>query len=414
MRTPVLNNHLKRQFILLGNNEDLQRVVSDLNTQGETVRYCCCIDQNNEKYLSIEQCLDICLSDSSVVVWTVSDDCDYWIEKLRSNGVEVSRYSDMFIDVKNRACHFEEMYIDRYGELHCCCKTYLGNTIGNLSDPDIYEKVINYTPKNDCVCSKGRLSSNVNLLIPAKPELASIELSSQCNAQCTYCFQNDEHKGSKYQYYDELLKLIQDLQLEKLIFAGGEILVQPNSIEFLRRLKRIKPDVWMHLKSNGNHDIEYIKIVTELFDSITVTLNGFGDSTVATIMKIPFDKTRLFCEKLCEEDELMVGIKFLASPANICEVPEFIEWAISLQPNRIIIPSARVYQCNKNAPNEWLGSSFNGLNGAYWNPIFKRVSERIKRILSKNAESKSILQIDNELKSVLGIVDMIEEFNHGC
>ena len=61
MRTPVLNNHLKRQFILLGNNEDLQRVVSDLNTQGETVRYCCCIDQNNEKYLTIEQCLDICL-----------------------------------------------------------------------------------------------------------------------------------------------------------------------------------------------------------------------------------------------------------------------------------------------------------------------------------------------------------------
>lgn len=413
MNIPVLNNHLKRQYVLLGKKEDLEQIVDGLRSQGETPRYCCCVDCKDDKYLTIEQCISLCLSDVSIVVWTVSEDCVEWISKFQSNGIEIMAYNDMFSDVENRACHFEEMYIDRYGTVHCCCKTYLGNTIGNLSDPKISEKIVNYSPTKECVCSKGKLSSKTELPEKMEPELASIELSSLCNAQCTYCFQNDEHKGSRYLYYDELLKMIFDLQLKKLIFAGGEILVQPDSIRFLRTLRNANPNIWMHLKSNGCHSIDLINIVNELFDSITITLNGFGTSTVTTIMNVPFSRTKLFCEKICEYETIKVGIKLLASPANVCEIPEFLEWCISLNPDRIIIPSARVYSCREDAPNEWLGSSFNGLNRAYWNPLFRRIGDRIKRILKMNIKSSVLVQVDNELQNLLDIADIIKEFNYG-
>lgn len=413
MRIPVLNNHLKRQYVLLGKKKELLKVVDDLKSQGETPRYCCCVDCIDDNFLSVEQCINLCLSDSSIVVWSVSDDCDALVDRIHSKGIEVMNYYDMFVGVKNRACHFEEMYIDRYGTVHCCCKTYLGNIIGNLRDPEIGGKIVNYSPINSCICSKGRLSSKEKLSVPMEPELASIELSSFCNAQCTYCFQNDENKGSRYLYYEELLKLITDLQLKKLIFAGGEILVQPESIDFLRTLRNENPDLWIHLKSNGCHAIDRIKLVEELFDSITITLNGFGTSTVSTIMKVPFLRTKLFCENICGREKMQVGIKLLASPANICEIPEFLEWCISLNPDRVIIPSARVYACNENAPNEWLGSTFNGLNGAYWNPLFHRIGERIKIILKMSPKIETTLQVDNELQSLLDIVDAVEEFNYG-
>lgn len=413
MKTPVLNNHLKKQYILLGKKSDICKVVEDLKIQGETVRYSCCVDCNDERYISIEQCVSICSSDGAIDVWTVSDECETWIEELRNNGICVMNYYDMFEGVKNRACHFEEMYIDRYGTVHCCCKTYLKNIIGNLKDWDIHKKIVEFSPENSCVCAKGRLTSNAQLEIPKIPELASIELSSQCNAQCTYCFQNDETKGSAYEYYDELFDLIQKLKLNKLIFAGGEILIQPESISFIRRLRCTNPGMWIHLKSNGCHELEHISIVEELFDSITITLNGFGTSTVSTIMRVPFERTKQFCEKICERDDLMVGIKFLTSPANICEMPEFLEWCIALHPDRIVIPSARIYDCNEESPDEWLGSTFNGLNRAYWNPIFSRIGARIIKMLKSNFGEDIILQIDTELQELLGISEAVKEFSNG-
>ena len=413
METPILNNHLKRQYILLGKKRDIDAVSLDLQHQGETAKYLCCIDYCGKEYITIDQCIEICLSNQFMVVWNVSIICDEILERLKKNNIHVKDLNDMFMQSENRACHYEEMYVDRYGKVHCCCKTYLNNVIGHLSDPDISEKIRNYIPIHECVCSKGRLSSATQLKVPSNPGLASIELSSLCNAQCTYCFQNDENKGCDYEYYDELLKMICDLGMTKLIFAGGEILIQPKSIDFLKKLRRMKPDIWIHLKSNGCHEVEKIQIVENIFDSITITLNGFSNSTVSSIMRTSFERTKEFCEQLCCRKSVAVGLKFLASPVNVCEIPEFLKWSISLKPERIIVPSARVYECKENTPTEWLGSTFNGLNMAYWLPIFDRIGDQVKTVIKNNKNNHTILQIDNELQYLLNIVGEVKEYNNG-
>lgn len=413
METPVINNHLKRPYILFGKKTDIDSVTLDLQQQGETARYLCCIDCVGKEYISVEKCIEMCLRDSNIEVWNVSENCEPELRLLQSKKINVINLGDLFACPDNRACHYGEMYIDRYGNVHCCCKTYLNNVIGNLREPDIADKIINYSPKKDCVCSKGKLTSARGLPLLKKPELASIELSSLCNAHCTYCFQNDENKGDRYKYYDELLDLINKLGLEKLIFAGGEILMQPESIDFIRKIRKTIPNAWIHLKANGCHDLEKIYIVEELFDSITITLNGFSNSTVSTIMNVSFDKIRAFCEEICNRKKVAVGVKYLASPANICEVPDFIDWSTNLNPDRIIISCARIYDCKSNLPTEWMGSSFSGLNNAFWTPVFRRIGKRVIDSLNHKIGNGIQIQVDNELKYLLNMSDAIGEFNHG-
>lgn len=421
MDIPVLNNHLKRQYILLGNANDLHAASSALQRQGETPRYLCAIENGKvidaDGYISIEQCIEVCRSDVSVIVWCVSNCVDAVIRYLEQNDVPVYTTEELYklnyADSKNRACHNEEMYIDRYGSVHCCCKTHLNNVIGNLSDSDIVDRVINFVPPATCQCAKGKLASSHAQGVTSKPELASIELSSLCNANCIYCFQNDENKGQKYQFYDELLMLIEQLKLPKLIFSGGELLIQPESIDLIKKIRRSHPQIWLHLKSNGCHDTTKIEVVEKLFDSITITLNGFSNGTTSAIMNASFDTIKRFCEEICNRRKVTVGLKLLVSPANICEITDFIEWGLALQPDRLIIPCARIYACAENAPSEWLGSTFNGLNMAYWKPLFMRVGRKIEKTLHfSSPQATCRIQMDEELQKFLGIKEIIEEFNN--
>ena len=432
MKPIVFNNHLKQQYILLGTKKDLDDASIILQKQGETAKYLCCTNQTGKEYITVTQCIKLC-SEHFLHVWDVSNSSKEIIGELENHNISVTTWDSLFQNVPKRACHYEEMYIDRYGNVHCCCKTYLNNIIGNLGDYDISQKILNYIPKHSCVCSKGQLSSADETGRFITPKLASIELSSLCNAQCTYCFQNDEHKGSEYKYYKELLTVIQDLKLSKLIFAGGEIPCQPQSIDFIKKIRNQNPDIWIHLKSNGCHGLDKVAPTERLFNSITITLNGFSESTVSLIMKVSFEKIKCFCEALATRGRISIGLKFLASPANICELPEFLKWSTALPIDRVIVPSARIYACDQSNPAEWLGSTFNGLNMAYWDPIFKRISSQIKEIFihAKEKEAKvhrlvneneflkniyineTVLQMDTELQHLLNITEAVEDYNYG-
>ena len=414
MNIPIINNHLKKKFILIGKTSDIEEVYFDFLQQGIKATFICNISQEQNskidaRNISVVQCREICASDGSAMVLSVSSDSDNIINELKELGVPAFTLEEFkqlhYSEVGPRACHLEEMYIDRYGDIHCCCKTYLGNVIGNLMDPDITEKILNYSPSKPCKCTRGSLASAENASCDRKVKLASIELSSICNAKCIYCFQNDVNRNEPYKFYSQLYSLIDKLKIPKLMFAGGEILVQPDSLRFIEKIRENDPNKWIHLKSNGCSNKKMVPIVENIFNSTTITLNGFSDSTCMALMDVAFLPVKVFCEELSRSD-ISLGIKFLCSPANISELPDFLKWSIELNPDRIIVPCARIYSCKENAPNEWKGSSFDGLNMAYWKDIYSRVGNKCKKILN-NAKNDTNVRIafdfDTEIMNMLGI-----------
>lgn len=411
MNIPTINNHLRKKIILLGDTNDLSEGYNDLLQQGVFVEYVCNITgdriNNNVRSITISECKNICHNDSSTMVLCISKGYNKEIQKLRNSGIAAYSLEDFeelfYSNSSPRACYLEELYIDRNGDVHCCCKTYLNNIIGNIAEPNIIDKIRKFVPKKECRCSRGILTSvnSVDSVDKCTVKMASIELSSRCNAKCLYCFQQGPDRNAPYQYYGQLFELIESLDIHKLMFAGGELLIQPDSLNFIEKLRLKHPDYWMHLKTNGFCDEGKKPRVTELFDSTTVTLNGFSESTYRAIMDIPFNPVKQFCESISNE-QILLGLKYLCSPANVTELPYFLEWAISLHPDRIIVPCARLYSCKPDVPNEWKGSSFDKLNMAYWKEIFKRTGVACRQLIDNKERTKGTsFDFDSEIISIL-------------
>lgn len=404
MSFPIINNHLKQQYILIGDEKSVLDVYSQFEKQRIKVAFVCYVPfQKDEKSISLEECEKICKNNSAFAVIGVSNNSIEIVSSLADKGINaisLSSFLEPYINQK-RACHLEEMYIDSKGDVYCCCKTYLGNRIGNLSEHNIDNKILNYTPSQSCRCVKGVLSSALDANVPNKVKLASIELSNACNARCLYCFQNGSQREKQYNYFKELETLIGVLNIPNLMFAGGEILTQKDSMAFIKQLRSQYPAEWIHLKTNGCVTREKCEYVSSVFDSVTVTLNGFSESTYRSIMNIHFDKVKDFCEELAKK-EVSLGLKFLCSPANISELPEFLKWSINLNPDRIIVPCARIYTCQEGYPDQWKGSSFDGLNKAYWEMIFTRTGKEVSKILPQ-ISPKTEVRFDKEIKSILSL-----------
>lgn len=264
----------------------------------------------------------------------------------------------------------ESIYIDSYGDIFRGCKPNRGKVIATLEDDNVIEIVYN------AVFSK---PSNVKL------NIVTVELALKCQSNCFYCFQNTDDRMKPYGFYEKLESFLNGIDMSWLFFLGGEILVQEESMRFIERIRTVKKNVWFHLKTNGNADIELCQFVSENFDSINVSFNGFTENTYNTIMGLSLRKTKYFCEQVIKMGKTNVCTKFLLSPAVAFELPEFVKWSLEKKVKSIII------QCVKNHDvtngEIVITSMFKPDENTYWNQLFARVSKRVCSIIRDYVET---------------------------
>lgn len=294
-------------------------------------------------------------------------------------------------DKTNNDCYLTHdpkiMYVNRYGYIYPDCKTYKTKPICHIKDMSAIKKVKDFY-QNDSAF-----------------HMITIEFNSFCHANCFYCFQHDGLENKHYEYYDELLNFLAEFETRWIFFSGGEILDQPLSRNFIRKYRKCCPNSWIHLKTNGNASLDKIPFIEECCDSVMVSFNGFTPEIYYTIMQIQVERTKVFCEAIRKNTKTKLGLKFLNSPVAFADVPAFLNWALGLDPQCIVIQTAYNYKFDIDGNSIRTGSTFDDLNLDYWFPIYERISKAVDRILSENYfkinASRNYFTADKEFMSLL-------------
>lgn len=165
-----------------------------------------------------------------------------------------------------------------------------------------------------------------------KPHLTSfqIELTSKCNERCIHCY--IPHENKLYNITDELyysvLKQLSEMNVLNVTLSGGEPMLHPHFIEFLKAAKEY--DFSVNILSNLtllNDDIINAMKETRL-SSVQVSLYSMNAEHHDYITKLSgsFEKTKNAILKLIEND-IPVQVSCPTMKANKDDFGNVMKWA---------------------------------------------------------------------------------------
>ena len=300
-------------------------------------------------------------------------------------------------------CHLYGLFIRHDGNVYPCCNCWSSEylKIGHINDPNLFNLVRSYD--KCCYCQVFKLrkalpTDKVNY------EFLNIEVSLACQGKCAMCCVESPTWHGKYDYYNELTKLIDYTKPKKVVVQGGEVLIQKRTLEWVSDVRKNYPDIEMCLVTNGNVEIKMVDMVEELFGRVTISIVGFESETYKKIMGLEFNKTIQFAEELVKRKRIKVFLKYLVTPINAHEANLFLDWAIRLNSNGVMFNGASNYKyINLDAPYE------------YWQKIFERTSQALKLSIIQNKnvilENNMMIAFDGETKILFGIDDYFIERN---
>lgn len=265
--------------------------------------------------------------------------------------------------------------------------------IGHLSDVDIKEKILKFNRK--CSCEQYQLrKANKNEQINIG--LFNIEFSLACQGQCAMCCVDAPSWKGKYNYYEALTDIFNLLSPRQLVVQGGEVLIQKKTMAWLATIKNKSPETLIGLITNGNVSLTIVPAVESIFDSVAISMVGFQPETYNRIMGMDVQKTKCFVEALVRKKQVETIVKYLTTPSNIHEANAFLEWAISIYPNKCLFQDSHIYNyiVMKTTDN-------------YWQKIFSRTGYKIRDLIEINAPDieKHGLQImfDTNCRNLFGL-----------
>lgn len=141
-----------------------------------------------------------------------------------------------------------------------------------------------------------------------KPHLTSfqIELTSRCNERCVHCYipNKDEMTDIDPAFYYDVLNQCRDMGLLNITLSGGEPMLHPQFVDFLRKAK----DYDFSINILSNLTLLNDEIVTEMkanrLSSVQVSLYSMKAEIHESITGLPgsFEKTKNAILKLIEND----------------------------------------------------------------------------------------------------------------
>lgn len=168
----------------------------------------------------------------------------------------------------------------------------------------------------------------------ARLPLLTLYLTERCNSRCVTC--DYWRLGKDTLSLNALRKLLPELralQTEVVVLSGGEPLLHPEWRDIAQALKANGQRVW--LLTSGLSLAKHAKDVAQLFDALTVSLDGTDSSTYQKIRGLDaFDKV---CEgiRAAVDAGLAPGLRVTLQAANLDQLKEFVLLADGLGASRV-------------------------------------------------------------------------------
>jgi len=419
---PVIRGRDRKKIAIIGTNDFASFLLDEFRKQNIFVS--CFVSGESSTFhnvpvYSYEEFEKI--SDDYMVVlgYYDYDNLELDADKYNINYIVWEELKNLYRDAPQYPCHKSCLFTDSFGDVYPCCKPYDFIRIGNVKDEDIYSKIVNYGVENGCSCSIANLVPMSEREISDGIEKIAIELSGECNANCTYCYERTLATYKKpYHYYNELQEMILNLKPRKIIIFGGEFFFQENSMNLIRNVKTVLKDLVVDVPTNGMVPKEKYTYFDEYINLVEVTFPAFSESNYKVLMgrNTDISMAKDFCTYVSSKREKGLLLKYLLSPISVGELADFLEWALTLNSVGILIHNMSVpLDDNDIAVNKWPGSTFDKINDGYWGPIFDRVSADVKKVILLNADEmkrrKIYFVFDPIVRDVLRIDDQYIENN---
>jgi MoaA/NifB/PqqE/SkfB family radical SAM enzyme len=164
---------------------------------------------------------------------------------------------------------------------------------------------------------------------PAALPLVTLYLSERCNSRCVTCdYWRFGAKDMTLASVRDLLPALAALRTRVVLVSGGEPLLNPEWHEIATLLKNRGLRLW--LLTSGLSLAKHARRVVELFESVTVSLDGTCAETYAAVRGVDaFDKV---CDgvRAVAAAGAPVGLRVTLQRANYRELPRFVTLARDL------------------------------------------------------------------------------------
>jgi MoaA/NifB/PqqE/SkfB family radical SAM enzyme len=156
--------------------------------------------------------------------------------------------------------------------------------------------------------------------------LVTLYLTERCNSRCVTCdYWRNGRVDMTLERLKGLLPSLQRLQTSVALLSGGEPLLNPEWAEMAHLLRENGQKVW--LLTSGLALAKHAHSAAQLFDAVTVSLDGTNGATYAAIRGLDaFDKV---CEGIrrASDEGASVSVRVTLQRANYRELPLFVEAA---------------------------------------------------------------------------------------
>lgn len=308
-----------------------------------------------------------------------------------------TRYDSKGRSVPVAPCHMNHILIRFNGEVFPCCQVYADKdkAVCNVRDADVAAKLRSFDM--DCACA-GKGFRPLKDSEPLSIDTVVCELSLLCNGKCAMCCAHSPEYTEEYGRsmahavdYEAIERAVAAINPRAINFQGGELLVDPASLKWIRKLRERRPSLHMTLVTNGNVDTSVAGMVFDLFDRCLIDFYGFQPFTYKTITGLPLERAVAFAERLLEIDRGKVTLKYLSTPINFHESVLFLDWALKRSPSEIVLIDADSDWYIKNDPLVKIPKfdpygSTDMLPDIYWSRIISRTTEQLQDIVRKNAD----------------------------
>lgn len=160
----------------------------------------------------------------------------------------------------------------------------------------------------------------------ARLPLVTLYLSERCNSRCVTCdYWRHGHADMSLARVKELLPSLERLRTELVLLSGGEPLLNPEWAEIARLLRAQGLKLW--LLTSGLSLAKHARCVADLFDSVTVSLDGTNRGMYQAIRGLDAFENVLDGIRAAGAAGAHVTVRVTLQRANYSELSRFVELA---------------------------------------------------------------------------------------
>jgi MoaA/NifB/PqqE/SkfB family radical SAM enzyme len=164
--------------------------------------------------------------------------------------------------------------------------------------------------------------------------LVALYLTERCNSRCVSCdYWRHGRADMNLEAVQRLLPSLARLQTRVALLSGGEPLLNPDWAAIAQLLRQHGLSPW--LLTSGLSLAKYAQRAAQLFDAITVSLDGTTAQTYAAIRGL--DAFHKVCEgiRAAADAGARVSLRVTLQRANFTELPAFVDLARQLGAHQI-------------------------------------------------------------------------------